>query len=95
MRDSKKAINKSDIIKDLAKKHKISIQVAKIAVETFFDEIIKALQKKNHVQIRGFGSFELRSYKGYKGKNPQNNTAVQVKAKKIPFFKPGTIKHEL
>ncbi len=92
---SKELVNKSEIISELAKRKKISIKLATMVFETFFDTIIGSLKKDQQVQVRGFGSFELRSYKPYIGKNPKNNQSVQVKAKKIPFFKVGNIKDEL
>jgi integration host factor subunit beta len=41
------------------------------------------------IEIRGFGSFTIRSYEGYTGRNPKTNTPVEVKPKKLPFFKVG------
>ncbi len=92
---TKQAVNKSEIISELATKKKIPIRLATLVFETFFDEIVKSLKKEQQIQIRGFGSFELRSYKSYKGKNPKNNKPIKVKSKKIPFFKAGNIKDEL
>jgi integration host factor subunit beta len=41
------------------------------------------------VEIRGFGSFKIKDYEGYTGRNPKTGTVVQVKPKKLPFFRPG------
>ena len=92
---SKQLVNKSEIISELAKNKNIPIHLATMVFETFFDEIVTSLKKERQIQIRGFGSFELRSYKPYTGKNPKNNQPIQVKSKKIPFFKAGNIKNEL
>lgn len=86
---------KSSLISDLAKNKNIPTQLATLIVDTFFKSIKASLAKKKKVHIRGFGSFEIRNYKAYKGKNPQNNKTIHVKAKKVPFFKPGNIKQEL
>ena len=90
-----KVFNKSDLIEELAKKHDVPSHVAKVAVETFFKEIIEGLKKGHQIQIRGFGSFKLKSYSAYKGKDPRTKKTIEVKAKKMPFFKAGSIKDDL
>lgn len=90
-----KSINKSDIINQIAKKHGLPISVSQIALDIFFDTIVKGLKKGHSVQIRGLGSFVLRSYKAYTGKHPKSNKTIQVKSKKVPFFKAGSISKEL
>jgi integration host factor subunit beta len=41
------------------------------------------------VEIRGFGSFKVKSYKGYQGRNPRTGEVVEVKPKQLPFFRAG------
>jgi integration host factor subunit beta len=41
------------------------------------------------VEIRGFGSFTLREYKAYRGRNPKSGETVNVEPKKLPYFKVG------
>ena len=43
----------------------------------------------NRIEIRGFGSFEVRDYDGYTARNPRTGVQVEVKPKKLPFFKTG------
>ena len=64
-------------------------KVAKIVVDTIIDSIKKAIVEGERVEIRGFGSFSLRSYKSYKGRNPKNGEIVDVPQKKLPYFKVG------
>ena len=47
------------------------------------------LMDGGRVEIRGFGSFEMREYGGYRGRNPKTGDSVEVKPKRTPFFKPG------
>ena len=42
-----------------------------------------------NVEIRGFGSFTVREYAAYTGRNPKTGEKTQVKSKKLPFFKVG------
>ena len=43
----------------------------------------------DRIEIRGFGSFEIREYEGYSGRNPKTGLEVSVGPKKTPFFKVG------
>ncbi len=82
-------MNKIDIINKVAEEMKLNQKVAKIAVDTIVDTIKKAIINNERVEIRGFGSFTLRSYKAYKGRNPKTGDLVDVKPKKLPYFKVG------
>jgi len=62
---------------------------AEEVVELFFDEMSRALAKGDRVEIRGLCSFYVKDYKGYTGRNPKTGKSIQVKPKKLPFFKCG------
>jgi len=49
----------------------------------------EALERGEGIEIRGFGSFTVRPYKSYSGRNPRTGEPVKVAAKKLPFFKVG------
>jgi integration host factor subunit beta len=49
----------------------------------------EALKNGNRVEIRGFGSFKIKEYKGYQGRNPKTGEKVEVKPKSLPFFRAG------
>ncbi|MCX8110035.1 MAG: integration host factor subunit beta [Syntrophorhabdaceae bacterium] len=82
-------MNKLDIINKLAQDLGLNQKIAKIAVDTIVDTIKKAIIEGERVEIRGFGSFTLRSYKGYRGRNPKSGEVVEVSPKKLPYFKVG------
>ncbi len=54
-----------------------------------FDCMERALRSGNRIEIRGFGSFEIRHYKAYEGRNPRTGDPVGVQPKRLPFFKVG------
>lgn len=62
---------------------------ARETVNLFFDSIKEALKQGDRVEIRGFGSFNLKKYEAYTGRNPKTGKSVEVKPKKLPVFKPG------
>ncbi len=82
-------MNKIDIVNELSQKINLNQKVAKVVVDTIIDSIKNAIVNGERVEIRGFGSFSLRSYKPYKGRNPKNGTIVEVPGKKLPYFKVG------
>ncbi len=58
-------------------------------VNTVFDTITTALVEGNRVELRGFGAFSIREGKARLGRNPRTGEAVNVDAKRMPFFKMG------
>jgi integration host factor subunit beta len=49
----------------------------------------EALVEGGRIEIRGFGSFVVKDYKAYMGRNPKTGEVIQVHRKKLPFFKVG------
>lgn len=82
-------MNKSQLIKALSRSEGLTLDMAEIVVNTSFDSITSGLVAGERVEIRGFGSFKVKSYEGYRGRNPQTGAAITVKPKKLPFFKVG------
>jgi integration host factor subunit beta len=82
-------VNRSDLIAVLSKKENLTEKDAIKIINLVFDGFTDALKKGGRIEIRGFGSFSVRKYKSYKGRNPKTGKAIQVKPKKGPFFKVG------
>lgn len=82
-------MNKSGLIKALAESQDLSISKAEEVVNTFFGEIERAFVNAERVEIRGFCSFKVKYYRGYKGRNPKTGEQIEVRPKKLPFFKVG------
>jgi integration host factor subunit beta len=82
-------MNKSELIKTVAERCNIQVEESSIIVNSFFDAIKESLQKGDRVEIRGFGSFKLKEYQGYVGRNPKSGEEVEVRPKRLPFFRPG------
>jgi integration host factor subunit beta len=47
------------------------------------------LERGDRIEIRGFGSFVVKEYKGYTGRNPKTGEQIVVQNKSLPFFKAG------
>jgi integration host factor subunit beta len=84
-------MTRSELILQLAERANLPQRVARIIVDTIFDGMKESLIRGEGIEIRGFGSFSVRSYDGRKGRNPKNGQIVDVPPKKLPFFKAGKI----
>ena len=82
-------MNKSELIIALSERSGISLELARSVVETTIDLMKQQLLEGGRIEIRGFGSFEMREYKAYTGRNPKTGESVSVKPKRTPFFKCG------
>ena len=82
-------MTKGMLIDIIAQREGFNMRKAEIVVNTIFDAMTDALKEGERVEIRGFGSFEVRHYDAYKGRNPKTGEEVYVAAKKAPFFKTG------
>ncbi len=82
-------MNKAELTLELAEKTNLTQKVAKVIVDTIFDGMRDSLIRGERIEIRGFGSFVVRSYGGYRGRNPKTGEIVDVPPKKLPFFKVG------
>jgi integration host factor subunit beta len=58
-------------------------------VDIFFDEIAQRLAEGGRVELRGFGAFSTRERDARTGRNPRTGEAVDVAAKRVPYFKAG------
>lgn len=81
---------RSELVQALAENNGdlTAAEVEKI-VDIFFSGITNQLAKGGRVELRGFGAFTTRARDARTGRNPRTGEAVQIDAKKVPFFKPG------
>src|ERR1035437_9235448 len=82
-------MTKADLIAVVADKLKFPWARAELLVDQIFSSMTQALQQGEGIEIRGFGSFTVRDYKAYEGRNPRTGDTVHVKPKRLAFFKVG------
>ena len=82
-------MNKSELVKALADQANISLDEATLVVNTFVDSMKDSLLEGGRVEIRGFGSFKVKEYVSYAGRNPRTGEKVAVEPKRLPFFRAG------
>jgi integration host factor subunit beta len=82
-------VTKSELIDSIADKLHLAKARAEQIVDTVFNAMVDALKDGQGIEIRGFGSFTIREYKAYDGRNPRTGEIVKVAQKRLPFFKVG------
>ena len=82
-------MNNSELIDILKKRTFISAKEARNFCDSFFGAIMESLGSGDRVEIRGFGSFTVKKYKSYTGRNPKTGEKITVPPKKLPFFRVG------
>ena len=82
-------MNKSELIEALAQEINIPHREAAAITNTIIDTMTEALSKGESIEIRGFGSFVIKKYDSYEGRNPKTGKKIKVKPKKLPFLKVG------
>ena len=82
-------MNRSELVKLFMERFKLSDGEAADFVNHFFDAIRQSLVEGDRVEIRGFGSFAMKDYEGYTGRNPPSGEVVAVRPKRTPCFRAG------
>ncbi|NDY41971.1 integration host factor subunit beta [Dissulfurirhabdus thermomarina] len=82
-------MNKSELMEGVAERADLPRAHAEAVVKEIFAAMTEALVSGEGVEIRGFGSFVVKSYRPYTGRNPKTGEKIPVAPKKLPFFKVG------
>ncbi|MED5262936.1 MAG: integration host factor subunit beta [Myxococcota bacterium] len=83
-------MTKSGLIEDVARRTPhISKRDTEVVVNTIFDSMVEALKRGDRIEIRGFGSFQVKLREAREGRNPKTGAPVHISAKRTPFFKVG------
>lgn len=82
-------MNKSTLINVIAEKSDLSKRNAEQFVNLMIDVMIRAMTNEERIEIRGFGSFVIRHYGSYEGRNPKTGQTIKITDKRLPFFKAG------
>lgn len=82
-------MNKSDLIEHISQKANIPKKKAEDVVHLIFDLMSDTLVRGDRIEIRGLGSFTVKNYGSYTGRNPRTGDSIRVDSKRLPFFKVG------
>jgi DNA-binding protein HU-beta len=82
-------MTKKELVDILAKKFDLPKNTTDDIVKKFFDTIGESLKSGEKVVIPGFGTFEVSERSARTGRNPQTGEPLEIKASKVPRFRPG------
>ena len=82
-------MTRSELIAAFAERARMSNEEATVFVNAFFDKIRQTLIEGDRVEIRGFGTFAMKDYQPYTGRNPKSGEVVTVVPKRLPVFRVG------
>ncbi len=89
-----KVLNRSDFINNFATSHNLEVADAEAIVKVILRSMTDALKEKRRIEIRGFGSFEIRKAKPRKARNPKTGEVVYTNERSKIHFKSGKEMHE-
>jgi len=82
-------MNKSELIEAISQEMNIPLREASSVTNTILETMTEALAGGDSIEIRGFGSFVVKEYGSYYGRNPKTGEKIKVPPKRLPFFKVG------
>ena len=83
-------MTKSELIERIAaRQSQLSSRDVELAVKTIIEQMAQTLSTGERIEIRGFGSFSLHYRPPRMGRNPRSGSAVVLRGKYVPHFKPG------
>ncbi|MFH1313969.1 MAG: HU family DNA-binding protein [Candidatus Eisenbacteria bacterium] len=80
-------MTKADLVEQVAEATGLTKRDVGVVVDLLLDTISKALTDKEHIEMRGFGSFKVKTRKARIARNPRTGERVDVPEKVVPFFK--------
>ena len=82
-------MNKGELIDAVAKQTGESKRVVGDVLDELVSQVQKSVKRGEKVTVPGFGTFERRARSARTARNPQTGEPIQIKASKVPAFKPG------
>lgn len=83
-------LTKATIIENLHETHGFNRNDIHLIIDEFFEEVKKGLKNDQIIELRGFGTFEVRTRKGReKARNPKTGEIVSVSTHGVAIFRPG------
>jgi len=82
-----KTTTKADLVNTISHRTGLTKHETEAVVDCLFDSIIDSLKEGKRIEIRGFGSFNIRYKNQRMARNPRTGEKVAVEAKNVPTFK--------
>ena len=83
-------MNKKDLIGKMAVDARLTRAQASRALDAMVSGIRNSLASGGHVTISGFGTFATTQRKARRVRDPRSGRAMEIAAKRVPRFAPGS-----
>ncbi len=81
-------MTKADIVERISATTGLTKKDTAMVINRFFEVVTEALSQGNNIEIRGFGSFKVKTRRARKARNPRTGETVDVPSRQVPTFKP-------
>ncbi len=87
--DRAEKLTKAEIIESIYAEVPVSKKNIHRILDLFFDQVKAGIIGQRAVELRGFGTFELKPRKGRVARNPRTGERVEVENHGVASFRPG------
>jgi len=82
-------LTKAQIVEQINEKLGLTKRDIAMVIDLFFEIIKEGLRNNEHIELRGFGTFEVKMREEREARNPKTGDSVTVPKRKVPYFRPG------
>lgn len=82
-------MTKAEIVEEIYSKLGLTKKDIARVIDLFFEIVKDGLKRGEHIELRGFGTFEVRTREERTARNPKTGESVMVPKRKVPYFRPG------
>jgi len=82
-------LTKAEIVEEIYDKLGLTKKDIARVIDLFFEIVKDGLKRGEHIELRGFGTFEVRTREERSARNPKTGESVVVPKRNVPYFRPG------
>ncbi len=82
-------MTKAEIVELMSEKLELRKKDIAMVIDLFFEIVKEGLRNEEHIELRGFGTFEVKTREEREARNPKTGESVIVPKRKVPYFRPG------
>ena len=86
---AREKLSKAEIVENIFPLVKVSKKNIHKIIDLFFEQIKAGLLGDKTIELRGLGTFEIRTRKGRKARNPKTGDSVVIGNHGVAHFRPG------
>ena len=82
-------MTKAQIVEEVSERLRLTKKDIAEVIDLFFEIIKEGLREGEHIELRGFGTFEVKTREEREARNPKTGESVTVPKRRVPYFRPG------